>query len=60
MTAAAVDDESGVADWLALVHGTTRERLIERLAQARLSGADRTPEEVLSDEGPRADTQQEP
>ena len=30
-------DESGVAQWTALLGGTTRERLIERLAQAHLS-----------------------
>jgi hypothetical protein len=62
MTATTADDDSGVVDWLVLVQGTTRERLIERLAQACLSGESRAPAETdsllgeLSDLGTLEDT----
>jgi hypothetical protein len=55
MTATTADDDNGVVDWLALVQGTTRERLIERLAQACLSGESRASAETDSLLGPLSD-----
>jgi hypothetical protein len=52
VNATTADDDSGVVDWLALVQGTTRERLVERLAQACLSGESRAPAEADSLLGP--------